>query len=364
MAETDFRLRDYFATYEAKEYRTPTRRWKDTETLIATVLTVLDDFPGTMSTRQVFYQCVSRGVIPNQANEYDRVQRLLVDLRRNDEIEDDRIVDRTRSKHQRPGWNGLEDILADAKSQYRRNLWRDQRAHVMIALEKDALAGVFAEVVDEYGASLWTLRGFPSLALLFDWRREILELNYEDKAVHIYYFGDFDPSGLQIEQTTKRELASEGAEFTWKRAGLLVEDFKRFEIMRVEVKRDKPATEARKAKRGMPATKAREAKRGDPNARRFLEEFGDTAAELDALPPDELRQRIRTQIERHIHREEWERLKAQENAERESFDTMTRQLKAGGVIFGKQPQTQPQPAGATPEAEQLKASPVDGEPAP
>jgi hypothetical protein len=272
-------------------------RYRKTQQLADVVLDVLDGFDGAMSTRQVFYQCVSRGAIDNNDTEYDRVQRLLVDMRRSGEIPYRRIIDRTRAKHQRAGWDSAAEIITATGNQFRRDLWATQDTIVMIGLEKEALEGVFAEVVDEFGASLWTLHGYGSLAFLFDWAEEIKEyVEIDGKNVVIYYFGDHDPRGLDIERAVTESLRDEhGAEFVIQRIGLLPDDFDRFNLINVPVKSK------------------------DRISGPFVERYGARAAELDALPPDELQTRIRRCFDNHVDHDELRRIRRAEALERETL---------------------------------------------
>lgn len=270
-------------------------RGRKTAALAEAITAVFDEFEGSMSTRQVFYQLVSSGAVENHQREYDRTQRLLVDMRRDGEIPFERVVDRTRQKHQRAGWRGVSDLLTAASTQYRRSFWSDQRVAVQVACEKQALEGIFGEVVDEFGASLWTLRGYTSESFAFEWASEISELVAAGKDVRVFFFGDHDPSGLGIEEDARDKLTRHGALFDWERRGLLTEDFERFDLVNVPVK---PT---------------------DSRARRYLDEHGDRAAELDALRPDELRARIRTAITEHVDPEQWAANQRAEDAERASL---------------------------------------------
>ena len=47
---------------------------------------------------------------------------------------------------------------------------------------------------------------------------------------------------------------------------------------------------------------------------------------MDALPPDEIRGRVRQAIERHINYDEWHRLQATERLERETLESTLRGL--------------------------------------
>lgn len=272
------------------------RRYRKTADLAAAIVAVLDDYPTfNMSTRQVYYQCVSRGVVDNCVAGYEKVQRLVVELRRDGVIPYDRIVDRTRAKHQRAGWDGAEEIIRACGQQFRRNLWATQDTVVMIGLEKQALEGVFAEAVDEYGASLWTLHGYGSESFMFEWATEIKAYNDDGKVVEVYYFGDHDPTGLDIERDAIEKLEAHGADFEWSRSGLKYIDLVTYDLVNVPVKT------------------------GDTRSKNYLEVYGDSAAELDALPPDELQQRIRSCIDEHIDHEERERILRNEELERESL---------------------------------------------
>jgi hypothetical protein len=258
---------------------------KKTKDLRRAILDILDSIDGTMSSRQIFYQCVSSGVVANTKAECLRVGRLLVKMRRDGSIAYSRIVDRTRSRHVRPSWEGVEDVLDVVATQFRRDFWSGLAAHTvpMIACEKQALEGIFQEAVDAYGAELFVLRGYGSESFEYEWSERIKAHTNEGRDVVIYYFGDHDPSGLNIEETSRKKLEGFGAEFVWERAGLVHDDFDTFDLVNIPVKRT------------------------DSRAKSYLSQFGDRAAELDALRPDELRDRIQGCIEAHINPDAWER---------------------------------------------------------
>ncbi len=281
------------------------RRYAKTQTIADVIVGVLDKYPTlSMSTRQVYYQCVSCGAIENCVAGYNKVQRLVVQLRRSGEIDYHRIVDRTRAKHQRPGWDGAEDIIAACGKQFRRNMWATQDTVVMIGLEKQALEGVFSEAVDEYGASLWTLHGYGSESFLFEWATEIERLTDMGKEVVIYYFGDHDPTGLDIERAAVQGLKGFGADFAWYREGLCENDFDAFDLINVPVK----ATDTR--------------------SKGYLQRYGNRAAELDALPPDVLHRRIVQCIDYHVDDAERALMLRDEELQRETLQLVARRWDA------------------------------------
>jgi hypothetical protein len=271
---------------------------KSTILLRHAILRVLAEFGGSMSGRQIAYQCVQNADIENTEKEKKRTLRVILKMRRDRSIPYRRIVDRTRAKHHLQGWDDIREALEGWRTYYRRDLWQDQDTVPMIACEKQALEGVFSGICDEYGASLWVLKGFNSESFEYEWADEIRALNKAGKSVAIHYFGDWDPSGLSIEATSKRKLQAWGARFTWVRAGLLPEDFEKFGVMTIPLKKTDSRTKA------------------------FRSKFGERAAELDALKPAELERRIRAAIEEHIDVDRWDRMKMVEGAELESLDVV------------------------------------------
>jgi hypothetical protein len=258
---------------------------------------VLEDFGSIhMSSRQVYYQLVSRGAVERGDKSVRQVQRQLVDMRLAGLIPFSRIVDRRRAKHQRPSWEGMEDMLLACSQQFRRNVWADQADVPMIACEKQALEGIFAEACDDYGVSLWPVCGMNSWSFAYEWSEAIRELTDEGKQVVIAYFGDADPPGLNIENDCRKKLDHFGVSYTWHRLGLHPEDFDRFDLVRLPLQNP-----------------------GSPSAKRFRRAFGPDAAELDALPPDELQRRIRVFVEKYLDRDVWDRTKRDEEVQRESF---------------------------------------------
>jgi hypothetical protein len=60
-------------------------------------------------------------------------------------------------------------------------------------------------------------------------------------------------------------------------------------------------------------------KRSDKRAEGFIRRYGTDCAEIDAIPPTELRRRVAVAIDSHIDVERWNRLLQVEAAERETL---------------------------------------------
>ena len=69
--------------------------------------------------------------------------------------------------------------------------------------DRRVLAGVIMQETDRYGVPLMVARGFSSDTYLYEAAKEIQE---GDRPAHLYYVGDWDPSGKIIAEVIERRL--------------------------------------------------------------------------------------------------------------------------------------------------------------
>jgi hypothetical protein len=239
--------------------------------------------------RQVFYQATVLGVVEKTEAGYDKVQRALVELRRDRAIEYGAIADNTRWQRKPNTFGSLAEALEETASFYRRDLWRSASAYVEIWLEKDALSGVIWPVTSRYDVPLMVARGYSSLTFLASAAEAIAA---QDRPCFIYHLGDLDPSGVnageKIEQTL-RELAPD-AEIHFQRLGV---------------------TDAQVLEYRLPS---RPTKTTDTRAKKFGRA---ESVELDAIAPDTLRDIVEAAILRHVNTHELSVLRVAERSERD-----------------------------------------------
>ena len=243
-----------------------------------------------MTVRQVFYQLVSRGVIAKTENEYKQtVVRLLTEMRLDNDIPFGWIADNTRWMRKPQTHDSIEDSLLDACQTYRRELWNDQDVYVEIWLEKDALAGVLLEETAPWQVPLMVTRGYASLSYLCSAAEAIKNQN---KPAYLYYFGDWDPSGVDITRSVESRIRqfTDGVKIYFQRVAVTPEQI---EILSLPT---------------------RPTKKTDSRARGFKGE----SVEVDAIPPSTLRFLVRGVIEDVIDQDELQRTRLVEDAERES----------------------------------------------
>lgn len=247
---------------------------------------LLEDAP--MTVRQVFYRLVSAGVIAKTEGEYkSTVVRLLGEMRRRGEIEFSWIADNTRWMRKPRTYSSLENMLRRTVEAYRRSVWDNQDCYVEIWLEKDALAGVLYEATGAWDVPLMVTRGYPSLSFLHGAAETIAA---QDKPTYLYYFGDYDPSGLDI----PRKVESDLREF----APAADIEFERVAVTRRQI-----------AELRLPT---RPTKRTDSRAKNFVGE----SVEVDAIPPRTLRRIVEGCITQHIDKQAYGTLLKAEESER------------------------------------------------
>lgn len=232
-----------------------------------------------LTLRQIYYQLVGKGYIENNVSQYGMLSKLIKQARIDGYISWEDVEDRVRAYHDLTGWSGSDRFIkASVESflrDYQRDLLQSQDIYPEIWIEKDALSSIFTRVASPYTIPVVVCRGFSSVSFLNDYRRRLSY--YPGRKPILLYFGDFDPSGVEMlkamEITLKDELGVVGVEF--KRVALLKEDIYRYSLPH--------SPEA--------------LKKTDSRAKKHIAEFGELAVELDALPPNILQSKIKEAVE-------------------------------------------------------------------
>jgi hypothetical protein len=246
---------------------------------------ILDEYgEDKLTLRQLYYQLVGRGYIENTANSYDNLGTQLTNARKIDFIPWTRFENRSRSIQK--GERSILDLAGKrpsvaARDQVRYALdpndwtlprWHGQPQRVEVWTEKDALVGIMGPICAQWGVSLVVSRGYTS----YTYRREAMERLNDGATWTLFYFGDLDPSGVDITR-------------------MLDEEFEGIDVIRVGLT---PAQVD-----GLPHNFAKEA---DSRHARFIEAYPElegTCYELDALPPNELRTMLRDAIASRFNNE-------------------------------------------------------------
>jgi len=243
-----------------------------------------------LTVRQIYYRLVAGQVIENSQQSYKSVVALLTKARREGDIDYQDIEDRTREvkegesdeRSAQSYFQGFYDYVKDLDSNYSMPLWWGQPKIPIVFVEKEALASVFEEVTEGLGVDLVVCRGHPSLTLMYELSERISDLGLDvvEEVVGIY-FGDYDPSGVDIERFIGESL---GSDFD------VAMDLDRAAITREQI-----------ARYNIPPAPA---KASDSRTKGFVAREGVAwQVELDAIEPRTLQGIIRTAILEHFDRD-------------------------------------------------------------
>ena len=246
------------------------------------------------SVRAVCYQLFNAKLIPDMSkNSTNAISRQLARAREDGVIDWAWIVDETRSAERPSRWQDPGSIIDAAVRGYRRDNWQGQQVRVEVWAEKGTVRGTLAPVLDDLGVTLRVMHGFSSATVVNDIAEESVN---SDVPLIALYVGDYDPSGMAMsERDLPKRLDKYGADVDLRRIGLSREDIA-----------------------GIPQFDA-STKAGDPNHGWFVERYGEHCAELDAMRPPDLRERVRAAIVAEMDMDVWDRALEVEAAEVESM---------------------------------------------
>jgi hypothetical protein len=265
-----------------------------------------------VTVRQLYYRAEVEGLsgIDKTEGSYIKIQRQVLQLRREGRMPYGHIADATRWMRSPRTFDSVEAALQNTAQTYRKALWNDTSVNVEIWCEKDALAGVLYPVTGKYDVPLMVTRGFSSETFCFE---AIAAYTDHDRPLIIYYLGDFDRSGRDAANALQEKLerfASEvGLEVEFNQLAISDMDILDYDADTKEVEIGVVIGNCVYG-RWLPT---REHKRKCPADRQWPHAY---ACELDAIEPDDLRNMVRAAIEVYLPGDQLRVLQIAEASER------------------------------------------------
>jgi len=252
-----------------------------------------------LTLRQLYYQFVSRDLIDNKQTEYKRLGSVINDGRLAGLIDWLAIEDRTRNLQSLTHWSSPADIIESCASQFRYDLWADQPWHIEVWVEKEALAGVFARVCNEWDVSYFACRGYVSQSEMWRAGRRLLRKERNaGKETRIIHFGDHDPSGMDMTRDIRDRLSLFGSNVDVTRVALNIDQVEQY---------------------GPPPNPA---KLTDSRSTGYCAEYGNESWELDALEPRVLAGLVDDEIESVLDTDAWEYSKERQQEARDRLQEL------------------------------------------
>jgi hypothetical protein len=212
---------------------------------------------GQVTIRQIYYRLL--GVEPNI--NYRKVQYACKIGRADGRISHSGIVDRSRPVYGLDLYDSVDSYLNDIPLGFYLDYWHDSNIRPQIWTEKDALSQILYSVSKLYHVDVFVTRGFLSISNKTRWG---------GSDVAILYFGDFDPSGLFIDEDLSLEV--------------VFDNFDRIALTE-DMCKDLPSVPVNK---------------NDPRASSYISLYGDRGWELDALDPAKLKSLVDSAIKKYI----------------------------------------------------------------
>lgn len=277
------------AAYEARQIKRR-RRTKSQMQELRDGLRALAWEHQPLTIRQLFYRAVATSLIDKSQAEYNNVVvRLVGQMREDDVLPFEWIVDNTRWMRKPNTHGSLATMLRRSASTYRRSVWDDQDTYVEIWCESDSVAGILWPVTEKYDVPLMPCSGQPSKSFLKSAAEQMIA---EDRPCFVYYFGDYDRAGMQISARIDRDLVrylGNSIEFRFERVAINTAQITEYDL---------PTRPPKDKRDGWTET-----------------------VELEAMTTETLQGICRDCIERHIDQDRLDRLRVVEDAER---DTLSR----------------------------------------
>ena len=253
---------------------------------------VIDNFPKLrLTVRQIFYRLVSPPyqIIPNTRSAYNTFDRILTKARAVGDVNWERIEDSGRVELKRgsniiaPSPKGYVQWLFDEiKEGYHMvDFLKDQPRYIEAWVEKKALSPFFASICGDYCITVFPSRGHSNFTSIM----EAIEHRFpDDKPTIILLFTDHDPSGLEIPRDLDerfKEYDHHGHDISIKKIALTSDQVKQFNLA---------PNPTKSSDSGFPS---------------YVEKYGEFCWELDAIPPNDLREIILRAFEHEIDQDIW-----------------------------------------------------------
>lgn len=253
-----------------------------------------------MTLRQLYYQLVSRDIIPNKQSEYTKLSGILKEGRMGGEVDWDVIEDRLRKPDLPYIVKDVPEAIQETIDFYRLDRQKGQKNYLEVWVEKDAISNVLKRVTHQYGVNLLVNRGYGSVTAMHDaYKRYSGELLFE-KTVTILYLGDHDPSGIDM----IRDIKSRIGEMLYQQGHDIEGKFtvEPIALTMAQIEEHQPPKNP--------------AKLTDPRAGWYIDRFGTSSWEVDALDPATLEVVVRTAIESRINLSSFNRVLRSEVADK------------------------------------------------
>lgn len=297
----------------------------------------------TLTLRQLYYQLVSKDLIPNHDKVYKKIGSIKDDIVYSGLVDWRTFEDRGRVPSRAYFEDNVKGALERTVDFYNLDKQRGQGTHIEVWTEKDAISGILRTVTDEYTIRLAVNKGYTSSTAIYNSYERFVQSILRRKKVKILYFGDHDPSGLDMIRDIKTRLefmfitgdrlrdkahsyfidndytihdvTALGEDYEAVSKLVWDDDFEAQELLeqgKVRIMLDELEL-FEVVQIGLTMKQIEEynpphnpAKMTDPRAKWYIRQFGAVSWEVDALPPKLMREIVKTSIVENMDDKEYQ----------------------------------------------------------
>jgi len=245
-----------------------------------------------LTLRQLYYQLVTHNIIKNEERSYKTLGNLVSEARLGGLLDWDAIEDRVRIPRMSSEFANLRELVNAALYSYRLPRWKGQEYYVELWVEKDAISGVLSPMASEYHITLMVNRGYSSQSAMYEAAKRFMRHERKGTTSILLYLGDHDPSGEDMVRDIQDRLTMFGSTVEVHKIALTMEQVKEY---------NPPPNPA---------------KLTDTRATAYIEKYGDSSWEVDALPPDALHQIVRDSIFEYVDMGLMDNVKVREESDK------------------------------------------------
>ena len=253
-----------------------------------------------LTLRQLYYQFVSRDLIPNTQRSYKNLGNLISSARLAGLLDWDHMVDRTRALRGPTHEASPKEAIGYAAMMYREALWATQPHRIEVWVEKEALAGIIGGCAARLDIDSFACKGYSSSSAMYSAAKRLARYIADGQQVTILYLGDHDPSGLDMDRDIEDRLALMGAsEVNVRRIALTWDQIQEYQ----------PPPNPTKLT--------------DSRAGQYIANYGYDSWELDALEPAVLETLIQEAVAEMRDADLYEEAKAQQKANQDRMHELS-----------------------------------------
>lgn len=151
-----------------------------------------------LTLRQMYYQLVAKDLIPNHDKVYKKLSSLKDECVYSGLVDWSIFEDRGRVPKRAYFEENVVGALQRTVDFYKLDRQLDQPNHIEVWTEKDAISDILIRVTDPMTIHLVVNKGYSSSTAMYAAYQRFVERIQNGKNVVILYFGDHDPSGLDM----------------------------------------------------------------------------------------------------------------------------------------------------------------------